>query len=576
MSKLKISADTSQVKKSIMELGDNLKKMNANQKVTVFSSEERKFIKSELNAQFNKLKTNLGDSKKQVKELFVELSKVTKGSDKELQVKKKITDELKKQVKASKELSGMKSSGAGGGMGGGLGGSMPGGIVGKITAAAGAYAASIAYRSVSAFKQGAGSNISLQGLGVNPRSGFSARQLADSGLDVNSMMDNRVNATRVLGREGGSEQGVLGRASFERAKGLEGGSLMNVAGSLRGSFGGFGANDAQMKLQASILSSGIEDAIGPYLEAATDMLSNINENGVTSTTDIIAAFGDIARSGQRTVEQSAKLFGGIDSSIRGASGESDAFFQNAFGRAGIGGGAIGTTKFAMQAGGLAGLDSEALLNRGFDPALVADFENSNMSSNKGGASRRAGAITSQARQNLGMSGSFSGIKDARTAAMASQFGNSMFGTQGIGGLDALRLLEQLENKKITKKTFDKELEDIKNNTPELKGLTAINNSLSGQTNVLDSMSNSLKIISGETMVPAALALQEADNLAIKGAGNLVGGTTSMMGSLVKAIQDAVTIKQDPYTQKLNLKEKHNILLKNLPKPIVVNPPSNKL
>jgi len=575
MSKLKISADTSQVKKSIMELGNNLKKMNSNQKVTVFSSEERKFIKTELTSQFNKLKTNLGDSKKQVKELFVELKKVTQGSDKELQLKKKITDELKKQVKASKELSSMKSSGAGGGMGSGGGGGMSGGIVGKITAAAGAYAASIAYRSVSAFKQGAGSNISLQGLGVSPRSGFSSRQLADSGLDVNSMMEKRVNATRLLGREGGNEEGVLGRARFERSKGLEDGTLMNVAGSLRSSFGGSGANDAQMKLQASILSSGIEDALGPYLDAATDMLSNINENGVTSTTDIIAAFGDIAKSGQRTVEQSAKLFGGIDSSIRGASGETDAFFQNAFGRAGIGGGAIGTTKFAMEAGGLAGLDSNELITRGYDPALVSDFQNSGISANSGGASRRAGAITSQARQNLGMSGSFSGIKDARSAAMASQFGNSMFGTQGIGGLDALRLLEQLENKKISKKTFDKKLEDIKNNTPELKGLAAINESLAGQTTILDSMSTSLKVISGESMVPAALLLQSADNLAIQGAGNLVSGTTSLAEDIVAAIKNGFTLKRDPNAP-LTSRDKYNIMLKNVQRPTVVNPPSNKL
>ena len=573
MSKLKISADTSQVKKSIMELGDNLKKMNANQKVTVFSSEERKFIKSELNAQFNKLKTNLGDSKKQVKELFVELSKVTKGSDKELQVKKKITDELKKQVKASKELSSMKSSGAGGGMG--SGGGMSGGVVGKITAAAGAYAASIAYRSVSAFKQGAGSNISLQGLGVNPRSGFSSRQLADSGLDVNSMMEKRVNATRLLGREGGNEAGVLGRARFERSKGLEDGTLMNVAGSLRSSFGGSGANDAQMKLQASILSSGIEDALGPYLDAATDMLSNINENGVTSTTDIIAAFGDIAKSGQRTVEQSAKLFGGIDSSIRGASGEADAFFQNAFSRAGIGGGAIGTTKFAMEAGGLAGLDSNELLAKKYEPALVADFEKYGISSNSGGASRRAGAITSQARQNLGISGSFSGIKDARTAAMASQFGNTMFGTQGFGGLDALRLLEQVESKKISRKTFDKKIEDIRNNTPELKGLAAINDSLSGQTTILDNISTSLKVISGESMVPAALLMQSADNLAIQGAGNLVGGTTSLAEDIVAAIKNGFTIKRYPDAP-LTSREKYNIMLKNVQRPTVVNPPSNKL
>src|SRR5690606_39539345 len=134
----------------------------------------------------------------------------------------------------------------------------------------------------------------------------SAQELARVGLTEQEMIQRRVEATAILGRQGTSQQDEMRKASFERAFGLEGGTMTSISARLRGSFGGQGANEAQMKLQASILAAGIEDAIGPYLESATQLLSAINDTGTQQTAEMTALFAQLTKDGEITPELIAR------------------------------------------------------------------------------------------------------------------------------------------------------------------------------------------------------------------------------------------------------------------------------
>jgi hypothetical protein len=380
------------------------------------------------------------------------------GSREEMELRKKIIDSYRIQNRLAKEngeLQKLSKSGfGGGGSGEGIVDKLAGNVgsilkmgatlLGGGAIAAGVMAITKGIQATNQYVAGTPNRNRLQGLGVKDQNFGSADQLSRAGLTEQDMIGRRIDATSALGRQGTSNDTEMQKASFERAYGLQGGTMTGVATSLRGTMGGAGANDAQTKLQSTIMAAGIEDALGPYLESMTTLLTSINENGTTSTSDIMGLMARLTKDGSRTPEQMGKTFAGINGAMQNSSGEANAFLQTAFARAGIGGGTVGGTKFALSSGGLFGMNGGELSKRGYNADLLKNMGSAGMlGEGKGGIGGRTDAMMDLFKQSggLGKGDSISGIKDVNKMVGMGNMANSVFGTKGNQGFDALMMLE---------------------------------------------------------------------------------------------------------------------------------------
>ena len=532
-SQLKISADTSEVKKSILDIGKSMKDLKGS-KVQVFSNEDKKFIKTEMRKEVALMKQKLKENRDEINKMISAQKDLTAGSKEELENRKKILDAYKVQAKLAGQLSKTQKAAAGGGgvdqaQGGMLGNLMAFAkmIPGLAAVATIGYAVSKGVQANDQYVAGAGNRNRLKGLGVDEDSFGSPDALARVGLSEQDMIQRRIDATSVLGRAGTSNQTEMQKAAFERAYGLEGGTMTGIAGSFRGQMGGAGATDAQMKLQSSVMAAGIEDAIGPYLESAVQLLTSINENGTTNTAEMTAMLAQLTKDGQRTPEQMAKMFGGMDSSVRGATGEQSAFLQTAFARAGIGGGTIGGTKFSMASGGIMGMDRAALEKRGYNKDLLDNMESQGMFS---GVGSRTGAILDQIKSSGGLKPgqSISGITDVNQMVGMGNLASSALGIKDPSqAFDALQMLEKVQNKQMSQKDFNQKMQEMQEGQdPTVKRLDKINSSLSGQTEVLRNINKNLMENLGKEAVVAGNAITKVDNEGITGVKNVAGAINS--------------------------------------------------
>lgn len=549
---LKISANTSEVKKSILDLGRELKNLGKS-KVSVFSEEDRKFIKNELKQELSLMKAKLIENRNEIAKMVAEQNKMEKGTKDELEQRKKILAAYQTQTKLAKQMAEVqkqqKDMGGFGGAGGSTGGSggimallgSAGTLMGAGALALGGAALAKGFMASRQYQQGVSNRVRLQGMGQAGGSGMSPEQLAAVGLTEQEFNERQLQATSRLGRSGGSAQSILQQAQFERAFGLEGGSMTNISTSLRAAFGGKGADSAQAKLQASIMATGIEDAIGPYLEEATQLLSEINKNGITNTDELIGIFAELTKDGKRTPEQLAEAFKSIDAAVRGASGEAGAFMQTAFARGGIGGGTIGATRLAMQSGGIFGLNEDELAARGYNPALLKNMRGAGFMS---GAGNRTGSILQQFKRSAGVSGNIGDVSDLNTMVGLSSMANSVLGTEGMQGFDALQLMEKVQNKQMTQKEFDQRLQDMRDKKdPSLERLNRINATLEGQTDVLNKINSNLMEMLGKSSVKASNIVTEADNALTQGTGTLVKGVDDS-GAFDSTLQGAKSARQN--------------------------------
>ena len=541
---IKISANTSEVKKSLLEISREVKNLGKS-KVSVFSMEDRKFMKGELKQELALMKQKLASNRSEIQKMVKEQAKLEKGTKDELEHRKKILESYRTQAQLASQMERLQKQNASMGQfgGGGIGGMLSklGSLLAGGALAVGGMAIVRGYQANSQYQQGVGNRVRLRGLGQDGSNVGSPEELARAGLTEQDFIERQMRATGRLGRAGGSRESLMQQARFERSFGLEGGSMTNIAGSLRGSFGGKGADVAQSKLQASIFASGIEDAIGPYLEAATDLLADINKNGITNTDEMIRILAEFTKDGRRTPEQIAEAFKGIDSAVRGSSGEANAFLQTAFSRGGIGGGTIGATRLAMSSGGVMGLNEDELLGRGYNPGLVSNMKGAGFMSGVGG---RSGAMLNQFKQSAGVKGNISDITDINTMTGLATMSNSVFGTQGMGGFDALQMMEKVQNKQMTQKQFDQKLQEIRDGKdPSVQRLDKINSSLEGQTDVLNKINTNLMENLGKSTVKVANIATEADNALVQGTGN-VAGAVSNTGALDAGLTGAKSLRQN--------------------------------
>ena len=547
---IKISANTSDVKKSLLDLSRDVKSIGKT-KISIFSESDRKFVKEELNKELTLMKTKLQENRSEISKMVVEQEKLEKGSKAELEQRKKIIEAYRTQAKlasqASKIETQSKSLGGFGGIGGaqqtsGMAGILAkvGSLVGGAALAVGALAVMKGFQANQQFVAGASNRVRARGLGAASMNVGSPQELANAGLTEQDFISRQNATVGRLGREGGSRQSIMQQAKFERAFGLEGGTMANSSSALRASFGGKGADQAQMKLQASVFASGIEDALGPYLEASTELLAEINKNGLTNTDEVINMMSQLVKDGKRTPEQIAESFKTLDTAVKGASGESSAFLQTAFARGGIGGGTVGATRLAMSSGGMFGLSEEELAKRGYNPGLIKNMKGAGFTK---GLGQRSGAILDQFKSSMGMGKgqNIGDITDVNQMTSLSHLSNSVFGTQGVEGFEAAKMLEQVQNKQMSQKQFDAKLKDLQEGKdPQVSRLNKINQSLEGQTEILRNINTNLMEALGKSAVKLGNVAVQADNVltsGMAGAGSAIsdGSAATKASKVSKAL-----------------------------------------
>lgn len=561
---IKITADVTQVTKSIIDLGRELQKVGKDKNpVSIFDARERKFIQEELNKALEDLKTHFSDGKKEISRLLDHQKQLTKNSTEELKVRKQITEAIKEQSKLSRQIEETETALVGDGVRGK--GSMLGGLGGllkKIGLAVGARALFLGARANAQFVESTGDRIRAQGLGMTEpdlNRGTSA-ELARVGLTRRELIQSRIQATALGSRQAGGQQATLQRAGFERAFGLERGQMTDILARLRPTVGGDRANQMQMKLQASVIASGIEDAVGPYLESITNLLSSINETGLTATDQLIQAFAELSAAGSRTPEQIAATIGGVDQAVRGSAGERNAMLQLAFASRGIGGETIGGTRFAIESGGILGLNRSEFEERGFSPEMLGSMGEMGLFGGVGeggGLSARAGGILDLLREMGGMEEgqSFGDLQDPTQIASLGGLTNALFGTEGAQGLSTAKLFEDIERgvgggedglRPMTREEFDKRFREIQEGGTSVDSgrLDAINESLSGTTKILRDIHESNLDILGRTMAPAINELVELEIKAIDLLSNIAENTGGLIADTKKDIQETVSALTD--------------------------------
>lgn len=540
---IKISANTSEVKKSLLDLSKDVKSVGKT-KISIFSESDRKFVKEELNKELGLMKQKLSDNRAEIAKMVSEQEKLQKGSKEELEHRKKIIEAYRTQAKLAGQAGVVEKQGKALGGFGGIGGTQQtsglagilarvGSLVGGAALAVGALALMKGYQANEQFVAGAANRVKARGLGTESMNVGSPQDLAAAGMTEQDFL-SRSNATvGRLGRAGGSRESIMQQSKFERSFGLESGTMLNTSGALRSTMGGQGADQAQMKLQASVFASGIEDALAPYLEASTELLSEINKNGMTNTDEVINMMSQLVKTGQRTPEQIAESFRTLDSAVKGASGESSAFLQAAFAKGGIGGGTIGATRLAMSSGGVFGLSEDELAKRGYNPDLIKNMKGAGFTK---GLNERGGAVLNQFKQSAGMGKgqSIGDITDVNTMTGLSQMSNSVFGTQGMEGFDTLRMLEQVQNKQMSQKQFDQKVKDMREGKdPQIERLNKINASLEGQTEILRNINTNLMENLGKNAVKVGNIAVKADNALTSGmndAGNSIADGSAAAGA----------------------------------------------
>jgi len=307
------------------------------------------------------------------------------------------------------------------------------------------------------------------------------------------------------------------RAGFERNFGVQEGTLSGMGGQLRGVMGGKGADKSVMAIQAALISSGITDEIGPYLETTANMLTQLNERGFTFDDSALALFNAITDRNQN-IERTNRLIGNVDQGIRGSTGESNAFFQTAFGKAGIGGGTIGGAQAAIRTGGLFGMNLEK------NPLLQGTADAGAFKAmGIGGKTmqRVAQATVGMLDQMFGSESEIQNqLKDPKTRQAGAQRQMSrqrlIMRTFGLTDEGQAAEVNQLLREAAKPATSDKRqgdiqkrLKNIKDGNTELGNLKAINTSNAGILDMLKNKKLTVEDSIGAQMAPVMISMRDS-------------------------------------------------------------------
>lgn len=530
---IKISADNSEVRKSILDIKKSAEQLSRS-KIDLLSADTKKFLKGEAVAQAKRLSSEINNQRKAIESQVKALDQVKKGSKEELKLKTLILErqkEINRLVKQQNDLQNVsKDLGIRGqlkgmeklpGMGK-LGKFLRGGLIGGGLAVAGLgvlHGASRLRAGFGTFREGIDDRLRLMGRGVTDLDVARPGAAAAAGMNALSLRQARLRDIDIFGRGGATQSAVIQRAMQERSMGIEQGTFAGIGQSLRGSIGARGAQKAVMQLQASLIASGITDEIGPYLQTASDMLVSLNERGFTFDDSALAALGAMIDTTGR-VERSGRLIQSIDSAIRGSSGEANSFFQAVFGMAGIGGGTVGGAQAAIRSGGLFGADLSKI-GQGISATDRRAFEAI-------GLGKRSGQTV--AASTLGMLDQMFGSDKEINALLGSQnqgqrqagalnrlsrnrFIMRTFGLQNeTEAAEVNKLLQILADPKTTERKREQakqQMAKIQEGSTELGNLKRINESTAGSLDVLKNLRDIEEDVIGGRIAPAIESAQRA-------------------------------------------------------------------
>ena len=391
---IKITGDTKDLKKSIMDLSKTVTRTLGRSRIELFSPETKKLLRGQVLLHLREINREIKSTREEMERQNKLTKKMAIGSNNELRSKKQLLEQTRRLVNLEKQRVSLRHTagdlrgrsaaapsmpigrrGRTGGRGrwggpdramravlGYRGAAMlsnPYVAGGLAIGGAALYGGSRVKAGYETFSEGISDRIGLMGRGLStgdmtPQ--YGGKQLGQAGLTSLSLRRRMLQSRDVFGAGGSSQQEVYGRARFERGMGLQGGTLMGMGGQLRQTMGGAEANKSIKVMMASAIAEGVNKSeIVPYMETASGMLTDLNERGFTFDNSAMSLFASlVSRSGQ--AERSGRLMSGKDAGIRGATGEAAALFQYAFHDAGIGGGTIGGAQAAMRMGGLFGFN----------------------------------------------------------------------------------------------------------------------------------------------------------------------------------------------------------------------------
>ena len=590
--KLKVSADTSQIKKSLMDLSKEVKDLGKS-KVSIFDKSQKDFLSKEAKKHMTDIKGQIDQNNKSILATTKLLNKEGRTLQQNVKTRQRLTNMMKKQVDLQKDLNKLSTmqtnlSGGGSGISGKLGGMLGGrgggsmmglggmakalGPAGIALAAGGGFAASRAMKANSMFRGGISDRMKLQGRGITDQNLNDPDGAAEAGLNSQSMRRSRLASMDIFGEAGSTQKAVTQRASFEKNFGLDRGAVAGMGEGMRGQLGGAGAEKATMSIQASLIASGITDEIGPYLETASTMLTTINEKGITFNDSAMGLLASLAGTEGVAAERVGKLSTNLDSAFRNSSGESNAFLQQVFGDAGIGGNTLGGIQASIRSGGLFGANTE-------DDALLSD-EDKAMFKKTGIGGDNMSRIAGQTLKKLD---SIFDIKEKNPSQEQQNnmrlrrldFVRTTFGLSSvIKAANTEELLKSAQKGTKSASEVKKEFEKIQGGDTELANLKAINVSAAGQTQILKDMRDSLLDEAGEDLAPlftsidktmmkldatlvhlmGVFGIESADTVVEKGLGGqgvidagafeqMTGGDKKKKAQMRQNLQDTIKAKE---------------------------------
>ena len=520
--KITIDGNLDPLKKSILGVSKLLQKDFGKSKIELINPETRKFFQTEAAKGVRSLDAALGHMNATLKKQVAAFSTM-KGSLKDqekaklaiLALEEKLLEKaearsrLEKAAGLNKERTfghqfqrrlGLGKLGAAyeeQGMAGMAGGALAGAGIAALL-----YGGSRVMAGRQTYLSGIPDRLKMMGRGMNDLAPSDMGQTSDAGLNALTLRSARLRDIDVFGKEGASQESVIRRARLERGYGLDEGTFSGAGAQLRPTLGGKGADVTIMKLQASLIASGIKDAIGPYLDTATSLLSDINEKGFVNDESILGLFNTLMKSGAGEGKISS-LMGGMDQGIRGSTGEANAFWQNVLNKAGVGGGTVGGTQAAVQMGGLFGA------NVGKDALMDERSKNTfrQLGISREGESDPGAYTRTVARETLKQLGDdnpellrLEGSKKPEDQARAANMRLVEFRKAAMAmglkgpqqGAEAISVLRKAVAEGGSPEDLKKAIEDMKEKDPQIEALDKINKSIDGQTDILAATRKSIE------------------------------------------------------------------------------------
>jgi hypothetical protein len=195
------------------------------------------------------------------------------------------------------------------------------------------------------------STIGMQALqGRGNRAISTGEKLGYNEGDVLGMQESASRAFGKAGNQREDENRVMNMMVASRGLGLDPSQITAGGNALRAA----GGTDFASKQMASMIErafrSGMDESqASAYLSSAVGLLTQINSDGTSNTDKMLTVMTGLSKTNM-SPELAARSLGGLNSAISNSSGDANAFFQGAYSRAGLGGGSMMGSMFAVRQG----------------------------------------------------------------------------------------------------------------------------------------------------------------------------------------------------------------------------------